>query len=128
MSTVTSKSLYSNLYEQRKMAVQIHQQHFIERCERVSYGQNKIDVIHFIQDKAAYIYIYIYIYIYMYIRIIQICSNNITTLWKGICCLIITWYVMEIQIEIFLSNVMSREKQFSTPNRVTSIIHSIKEG
>ena len=46
-------------------------------------------------------------YIYLCVCIVQI--------WKS-------------EIEIFLSNVMGREKQFFTPNRVTSIIHSIKEG
>ena len=34
------------------MAAQMRQQHFIERLERVLYGQNEIDVIHFFQGKA----------------------------------------------------------------------------
>ena len=33
-----------------------------------------------------------------------------------------------MQTEIFLSNVMGREKQFSNPSRVISILYSIKEG
>ena len=36
------------------MAAQGHQQHFIERWGRVLYGQNKIDVIHFLQGKALF--------------------------------------------------------------------------
>ena len=38
------------------MAAQRHQQHFIEKWGRVLYGQNKIDVIHFLQGKALYAY------------------------------------------------------------------------
>ena len=34
------------------MIAQIHEQHFIERWGRVLYGQNRIDVIHFLQGKA----------------------------------------------------------------------------
>ena len=34
------------------MIAQIHEQHFIERWGRALYGQNKIDVIHFLQGKA----------------------------------------------------------------------------
>ena len=34
------------------MAAQRHQQHFIERWEKVLYGQNNIDVIYFLQGKA----------------------------------------------------------------------------